>query len=77
MTLSDEARKRLAVLIAARKAVVAAVTPESEMSNRRLEVCRGCENWTGMTCRVCGCLTALKVRLPSEACPIGKWTAER
>jgi len=59
------------------KVVQASVTPETDMSRRRLEMCRGCENWTGNTCRVCGCFTALKVRLPAEACPIGKWTAER
>jgi hypothetical protein len=62
---------------AAGKAARATVTPESDMSRRRLEVCKTCENWTGRTCKVCGCFTALKVRLPAEACPIGKWQAER
>jgi hypothetical protein len=59
------------------KVAHAVVTPESDMSRRRLEVCKTCENWTGHTCKVCGCFTALKVRLPAEACPIGKWQAER
>lgn len=59
------------------KIATAAVTLESDMSRRRLEICKTCENWTGRTCKVCGCYTAMKVRLPAEACPIGKWSAER
>ncbi len=39
----------------------------------RLQVCRGCEYHTGLRCRVCGCFTTVKVRLPHEACPLGKW----
>lgn len=59
------------------KVAKALVMPaDSEMAKRRLSVCGGCEKWTGKTCTVCGCFTALKVRLPEEACPIGKWSAE-
>jgi hypothetical protein len=49
---------------------------DSPMALKRLEVCRGCEHWTGSKCRKCGCFTSLKVRLPGEACPIGKWSKE-
>lgn len=49
---------------------------DSPMALKRLEVCKGCEHWTGSKCRKCGCFTSLKVRLPSEACPIGKWAKE-
>ena len=49
---------------------------DSPMVLKRLEVCKGCEHWTGSKCRKCGCFTSLKVRLPSEACPIGKWAKE-
>jgi hypothetical protein len=50
--------------------------PESDMSRRRLDICRACDKWNGSTCSICGCFTALKVRLKAEACPIGKWPAE-
>ena len=60
---------------AAPKAMAALVTPDSPMAQERLAICKGCENWTGSKCRKCGCFTALKVRLPSESCPIGKWSA--
>jgi len=49
---------------------------DSPMALKRLEVCKGCEHWTGSKCRKCGCFTGLKVRLPEEACPIGKWGKE-
>jgi hypothetical protein len=49
---------------------------DSPMALKRLEVCKGCEHWTGSKCKKCGCFTSLKVRLPSEACPIGKWSKE-
>lgn len=49
---------------------------DSPMALKRLEVCKGCEHWTGSKCKKCGCFTSLKVRLPSEACPIGKWGKE-
>ena len=60
----------------AAKAVVASVTADSPMSERRLAICKGCDQWDGSRCRQCGCFTGLKVRLPDEACPIGKWHAE-
>ena len=27
----------------------------------------------GLVCRACGCLAVAKVRVASEACPLGKW----
>lgn len=62
---------------AAPKVLAALLQPsDSPMALARLKVCQGCEHWTGTKCRKCGCFTALKVRLPSEACPIGKWGKE-
>jgi hypothetical protein len=58
------------------KAATAIVTPESDMSRRRLGICNACEKWDGSICSICGCYTTLKVRLSKEACPIGKWDAE-
>lgn len=64
-------------LAAIPKVAKAMMTPaDSEMAKRRLDICRGCDKWTGSTCTMCGCFTALKVRLSAEACPIGKWAAE-
>jgi len=40
---------------------------------RRLRTCAVCPHYTGLRCRVCGCFTNAKARLPYEACPLGKW----
>ena len=29
----------------------------------------------GLVCRACGCLAMAKIRVASEACPLGKWGA--
>jgi len=55
------------------KAVKAMTYPETEQSKARLEVCSGCEKWDGKSCKMCGCYTALKVKIPEEKCPLGKW----
>jgi len=55
------------------KAAKAVTKPETEESKARLEVCKGCDQWTGKSCKVCGCFVNLKVRIPEEKCPIGKW----
>jgi len=41
--------------------------------DRRLELCRGCQFWTGNRCEKCGCFMKLKARMKSASCPIGKW----
>lgn len=30
----------------------------------------------GLVCRECGCLAVAKIRVASEACPLGRWGAE-
>lgn len=55
------------------KAVKAMTLPETEASKARLEVCKGCDKWTGTSCKVCGCYVNLKVKIPEEKCPEGKW----
>ena len=57
----------------ATKAVKAMTLPETEQSKARLAVCRGCDKWTGKSCKVCGCYVNLKVKIPEEKCPEGKW----
>ena len=39
----------------------------------RLAACTACEMFTGVRCRVCGCISAAKARLPHENCPAAKW----
>jgi len=55
------------------KAAKAMTKPETEESKARLEVCKTCPEWTGKSCKVCGCFVNLKVRIPEEKCPKGKW----
>lgn len=50
--------------------------PNTPLALARLKICGQCEQWTGRTCKICGCSTSLKVRLPDEKCPLGKWLAE-
>jgi tetratricopeptide (TPR) repeat protein len=47
------------------------VTPEAHQ--KRLQICAGCERYTGLRCRVCGCFINPKAWLLHERCPIGKW----
>ena len=55
------------------KAAKALTKPETPESQARLEVCKGCDQWTGKSCKVCGCFVNLKVKIPEEKCPLGKW----
>jgi Family of unknown function (DUF6171) len=48
----------------------------ADVHRRRLEVCGGCDQHTGLRCRVCGCFTNVKAWLPHESCPLGKWQAK-
>jgi tetratricopeptide (TPR) repeat protein len=45
----------------------------SEVYQKRLETCGPCEHHTGLRCKVCGCFTRVKARMPHESCPIGRW----
>jgi tetratricopeptide (TPR) repeat protein len=50
-------------------------TASPETVQRRLRTCAGCEHYTGLRCRICGCFTNVKARMLQEECPIGKWPA--
>lgn len=56
-----------------------AVVPNQELERRR-DVCETCQFWAGESsfgygrCAKCGC-TGLKLFMPQQECPIGKWTA--
>jgi hypothetical protein len=47
----------------------------AEEIERRMATCRRCENFIrGQNrCALCGCFAALKSRLRSQHCPVGKW----
>ena len=58
------------------KARVAGVTKlDAGEIYRRMEICRGCEHFIhGQNrCALCGCFAALKSRMRSQHCPVGKW----
>ena len=47
------------------------VTQEQQAA--RLEVCKGCQEYSGLQCRQCGCVASLKAMLGTEDCPLKKW----
>jgi hypothetical protein len=50
-------------------------TVSTETFSQRLKQCGACQHHTGLRCRVCGCFTNVKARLPHEQCPISQWPA--
>jgi len=50
-------------------------TLPKETIEKRLESCAACPHHTGVRCKVCGCFTKVKARLPHEKCPLAKWSA--
>jgi tetratricopeptide (TPR) repeat protein len=50
-------------------------TVSPEIQQKRLKTCATCEHHTGLRCRICGCFTNVKTKMPHEDCPIGKWPA--
>ena len=55
-------------------------TPPEALATREA-TCRACPEWDAAAlnstgrCRKCGCSTWAKLRMATEACPIGKWKA--
>jgi hypothetical protein len=52
----------------------ASVVPQASIA-ARMETCRACEHFIhGQNrCALCGCFAALKARMRSQHCPVGKW----
>jgi tetratricopeptide (TPR) repeat protein len=48
-------------------------TVPAATQQKRLEACGQCSHHTGVRCKLCGCFTSVKARLPHETCPLGKW----
>jgi|TARA_R100000963_G_C4614635_1_gene83939 hypothetical protein len=47
-------------------------------AKERMKICHSCEHLKmgfikPSECEVCGCIIRLKVKIPSEKCPIDKW----
>lgn len=41
----------------------------------RYNICKACPEFVSLTtqCRQCGCVMAMKTKLPGATCPLGKW----
>jgi hypothetical protein len=58
----------------------APTTPPEALATREA-TCRACPEWDAKAlnatgrCRKCGCSTWAKLRMATEACPLGKWKA--
>ena len=57
------------------KAALGVQADAVEVVQERWATCLACEEHDCGRCKVCGCFTGAKVRLASESCPQGKWTA--
>ena len=46
----------------------------SQTANERVAICKNCEYYTRVgICSKCGCVLAIKARIPTMKCPVGKW----
>jgi hypothetical protein len=45
-----------------------------ELQKHRYEICKSCDSFTALkTCRVCGCIMPLKIKIATASCPLEKW----
>jgi hypothetical protein len=66
------------------RAALGTEPPDSRVLAKRGSLCFGvsgqigpCEKLgIGLVCKECGCLAMAKIRVASEACPLGKWGPE-
>jgi hypothetical protein len=49
------------------------IIADEDTRKERISICEGCEFLSGSRCSKCGCVTAKKVALQTEHCPIKKW----
>ena len=46
----------------------------TELQEERYEICKNCDSFTALkTCRECGCIMPLKIKISNTSCPVGKW----
>jgi hypothetical protein len=47
---------------------------DSQTQEARYDICEDCTSFTALkTCKECGCIMPLKVKLHGAICPLGKW----
>ena len=48
---------------------------EDEKSDERYSICLSCPELINLTkqCKKCGCFMAVKTKIESSMCPLGKW----
>jgi hypothetical protein len=47
---------------------------DSQAQEARYDICKGCTAFTVLkTCKECGCIMPLKVKMANASCPLGKW----
>ncbi len=47
-------------------------TPKEKLA-LQLNVCENCDNLFDDECLICGCIIALKAKMATQKCPLGKW----
>ncbi len=55
------------------------MSKEKDMSKEeKLNICKECSHYIELisTCSKCGCFIPLKLKVPGQYCPIGKWKNE-
>jgi hypothetical protein len=62
-----------AAVVAKNVATAAGLRPDQEEVDRRSSICNGCEEFTGTTCKKCGCYMKFKTQLKAAKCPLKKW----
>lgn len=46
----------------------------SKVQEARYDICKSCSSFTSLkTCRECGCIMPLKIKINGSYCPLGKW----
>lgn len=47
---------------------------DSQAQEARYDICKSCTAFTVLkTCKECGCIMPLKVKMANASCPLGKW----
>jgi Family of unknown function (DUF6171) len=48
---------------------------EDSVAIERMDICKSCEYFLKVTgqCKKCGCIMAMKTKLPNATCPLEKW----
>jgi len=48
---------------------------DQKIAQSRYDICKSCHEFNSLlhTCKLCGCLMKLKVKLNNSVCPLKKW----